>query len=133
MTTDEMIEVLQAHKAGKRIEVSLYDEDKWKEACEPSWDFDSCKYRVKPEPTCRPYKDTDEMVADYDARFQSKARPDHTMPLIWVKGKRRGRYLIEGYSEDGKDVYCGAGCMNMSGLFAGYSYLDGSPCGVLEE
>lgn len=53
MTTKEMIAVMQAFEEGKTIEyatkwVSLTN--KWEEIDDPAWDWNSCIYRVKPEP-----------------------------------------------------------------------------------
>ena len=50
MTHDEMIAVIQAHKDGKTIQVRGKGRPKWHDRTRPSWDFDSCDYRVKPEP-----------------------------------------------------------------------------------
>ena len=53
MTIDEMIEVLQAHKAGKTIEIRYKGPDgAWSEGVENvGWSFQSYDYRVKREPT----------------------------------------------------------------------------------
>ena len=49
MTHDEMIEVIQAHKDGKAIEVFI--DDNWREMDrKPSWQFESYHYRVKSYP-----------------------------------------------------------------------------------
>ena len=53
MTHDEMIAVIQAHKEGKQIECTFKDvpSENWGYAGEqPSWAFNTYKYRVKPEP-----------------------------------------------------------------------------------
>lgn len=50
MTVDQMIEVLTAYKAGKKIEVKGHDGVKWHNTSLPAWDFAECDYRVKPEP-----------------------------------------------------------------------------------
>lgn len=58
MTIDEMIEVLQAAKAGKKIQArsngevkdgDWIDGEKWHNVL-PNWDFYHCDFRVKPEP-----------------------------------------------------------------------------------
>ncbi len=49
MTDDEILEVVQAHKDGKRIEV--YEGASWKIcAFQPPWNFGMFDYRVAPEP-----------------------------------------------------------------------------------
>jgi hypothetical protein len=49
MTVDQMIEVLTAYKAGKKIEVKGHDGVKWHNTPKPAWDFVECDYRVMPE------------------------------------------------------------------------------------
>ncbi len=49
-TLDEMIEVLQAYKAGKYIQVFHSLEKKWIDINVPFWSFSVRKYRVKQEP-----------------------------------------------------------------------------------
>ena len=62
MTHDEMIEVIAAHRNGKKIQKGLQYAIKnaapfedsfkldWQECCNPLWAFDRSVYRVKPEP-----------------------------------------------------------------------------------
>lgn len=52
MTVDQMIEVLQAFKAGKKIEYKSHDDcySEWSPVTIPCWAFDRGNYRVKPEP-----------------------------------------------------------------------------------
>jgi len=51
MTHDQMIEVLAAHRDGKRIEFKCYGDDMWKDCCpDPTWSFYRFEYRIKPEP-----------------------------------------------------------------------------------
>lgn len=52
MTPDEMIEVIQAHKEGKKIEVmcKASPTGEWGVTPAPSWNFTQYSYRVKKEP-----------------------------------------------------------------------------------
>lgn len=53
MTSDEIIEVVQAHKDGKQIECrsrSLMSEGSWRITATPAWEFPNYDYRVKREP-----------------------------------------------------------------------------------
>jgi len=50
MTLDQMIEVLTAYKAGKKIEVKGHGGVKWHKTSMSAWDFVECDYRAKPEP-----------------------------------------------------------------------------------
>nr|DAD67415.1 MAG TPA: hypothetical protein [Siphoviridae sp. ctt5z12] len=48
MTTEEMIEVMQAYVRGEAIEVSDKGASNWSEIKYPLWDWNSFEYRVKP-------------------------------------------------------------------------------------
>jgi hypothetical protein len=50
MTHDEMIEVIQAHKDGKVIQLRGLQRDWIDVPRTPDWDFPNIIYRVKPEP-----------------------------------------------------------------------------------
>ena len=87
--------------------------------------------RIKKEPVYRPYKDTDEMMADYKERFNVSKVPDFCMPLIWVKNMSICS-LITGIMPDEHVIVYGE-FKSMRDLFEIYTYLDGSPCGKVEE
>ena len=66
-------------------------------------------------------------------RFQAEYDYDLSieMPTIWVKNKFTGfREMIIGYS--GAMVILPTGKLIMQELREDYTFLDGSPCGVLE-
>lgn len=86
--------------------------------------------RVKPESTYRPYKDTDEMIADWKERFVAKDWPSHSMPLIWLMcGETRS--FVTDYLPD--SVYACSTSLTMQDIYEDYTYLDGSPCGMKED
>lgn len=82
----------------------------------------------------RPYKNTDEMVEDFKERFNVNV-PPYAMPLVWVKMKDSDRkYLIVRFSSDltichNVEVHT----LTFEDLVEGYTYLDGSPCGIEED
>lgn len=91
--------------------------------------------KVEKEPQYRPYKDTEEMIADYKERFNVSKVPSFCLPLIWVKDKpafnSEGARLI---AETFKHVVrLGNSTVHLQNLFDYYTYLDGSPCGKVEE
>ncbi|MCQ2210298.1 MAG: hypothetical protein MJZ34_08400 [Paludibacteraceae bacterium] len=52
-STDEMIEILNAYKKGKKIECRFKDRtmrDSWSCIEKPNWNWDSYEYRIKQEP-----------------------------------------------------------------------------------
>lgn len=81
----------------------------------------------------RPYKDVDEMVEDFMKRFNMHVQP-YEMPLIWIKTEDADkRYLIVRFASavticHNTEVYT----LTLEDLAEGYTYLDGSPCGIKE-
>lgn len=81
----------------------------------------------------RPYRNTDEMVEDFMERFNVNV-PPYAMPLIWVKTKGADKkYLIVRFASalticHNVEVYT----PTLEDLVEGYTYLDGSPCGIEE-
>lgn len=82
-----------------------------------------------------PFKDTDELIAYWDKHYSNGNRPEHTMPLIWVKGKETGNiYFITGYEEN--EYVCIGGAdwwLNMKDLFEQCKFLDDKCCGKVKE
>lgn len=91
----------------------------------------------------RPYKDTDEMIEDFKKRYNAyggwsgKDNPMYN-PMIWIKtkGAEKNKYLITRFHENtnvtmnfGQDVFT----TSLPTLLDDYTYLDGSPCGIMEE
>lgn len=85
------------------------------------------------EKKLRPYRDTDEMVEDFKERFNVDV-PPYAMPLIWIKTKDADKkYLIVRFASalticHNVEVYT----PTLEDLAEGYTYLDGSPCGIEE-
>lgn len=94
-------------------------------------DWDPClEYRVDPEKKkYRPYKDANEMIEDFMVRFKVNC-PSYAEPLVWVKGKHTDtRFLILAFYETFIKFNDDEPFM-FKELFEGYTYLDGSPCGM---
>ena len=81
MTDDEIMAVVSAHKAGKRIE--------WEDArgawsachAAPSWDFRHTNYRVAPEPKLRPWRESEVPIG---AIVRSKTCPENRVMITAV-------------------------------------------------
>lgn len=132
MTTQEKIEVMKAYEEGKKIQWSSKANPKWCDCDgEPSWNWNWDEYRIKPESKYRPYKDTEEMIEDFKKRFNAKV-PPYAMPMIWVRNKTfKDCRLITVFRD--KVVMIIVSGEDMKELFKDYTYLDGSPCGKLED
>ena len=82
----------------------------------------------------RPYRDSDEMIEDFKKRFNVKVPPYET-PLIWIKMKDTNKkYLVVRFATTSTichndEVYT----PTFEYLVKGYTYLDGSPCGIEED
>ena len=85
------------------------------------------------EKKLRPYRDSDEMVEDFKKRFNVCVQP-YEMPLIWIKIKDTDKkYLVVRFASSltichNVEVYTPI----FEDLVEGYTYLDGSPCGIEE-
>lgn len=130
MTTEEKIKIMQAYVDGKQIQATPKKCDRWAICVnEPTWDWYKYEYRIEPE--YRPYKDTEELIADYKERFNVDVSP-YENPMIWVKKNDfRDIYLINAYTPI--LVYMYSGWMSLKVLNEGFTYLDGSPVGKLVE
>lgn len=84
---------------------------------------------VNKKPQYRPYKDTDEMIADFKERFNVKV-PPYAMPMIWVTDGAVCSLITDIFPEEVL-IYCDK--ESMKDLFEDCTYLDGSPCGIKEE
>ena len=130
MTTEEKIEVMKAYAEGKKIEwkpKGCQGWDEWIYHDDPSWNWDELDFRIKPEFTYRPYKDSDEMVEDFKRRAEI-ATNEMFLPMIYIKSKNNGcRILLNTFGAVSVDgiLFCD--------LLDRYTFLDGSPCGIREE
>lgn len=85
------------------------------------------------EKKLRPYRDSGEMIEDFKKRFNENVQP-YEMPLIWIKTKGADKkYLIVRFASAvtvcyNVEVYT----ITLEDLVEGYTYLDGSPCGIEE-
>lgn len=134
MTIAEMIAVMQAYEEGKEIEFYDKSTGTWETAEPPLWDWGIFQYRVKPEePQYRPYKDCDEMVEDFKARFNVSC-PSYGRPLVWVRYRDIGTvYFVEGFVHNQNYIRVTGAICDFSDLVTNYEYLDGTPVGKLVE
>jgi hypothetical protein len=79
----------------------------------------------------RPYKDTSEMISDFCNRFVKRTFDASELPMIWIMDKSTIiKSLITDFLKYKINI-SNVG-ITLSELFDGYTYLDGSPCGVEE-
>ena len=132
MTRDEArkaAEVMLAYAEGKDIEYLSHKSNKWEIVCRGddkhsnlTLDFHKYKYRIKKEPTYRPFKDKEECWNEMQKH----------QPFGWVKNVC-GSYLfvylvsINGYVivNDSENKFTDA--------FDRLTFVDGTPFGIKEE
>jgi len=68
MSIKEKIEVMAAYAEGKKIQFKEKDSSNWRDYTHilaPEWNWSDYDYRIKSEPSYRPYKGADELIEDY--------------------------------------------------------------------
>lgn len=127
MATKDKIQVMQAFTEGKVIQVASRDLDNWSDlpSCEePLWDWDHCKYRVKPiNKMPRPYANSEEFL---------KAQKEHGPYLMSC-----GQYFFPVMIDCDKGVVftdvIKNGFRSYFEIMRDKVWQDGSPCGITEE
>ena len=96
-----------------------------------SW---TCNYmphtiKIATQTSYRPYKSTDEMVSNFKDRFSGSHSWE--MPMIWLKSKNNGDISLIVKFESLWVVMINTLPISMWSLFENFTYLDGSPVGVM--
>ena len=125
-----MINVMLAYERGEQIEYKEKKDSEWLPLFhDPYWDWAQFDYRIKSNPTYRPYKNADEFL---------QAQREHGMYLMTsTKDKYMTPITISGdtitlaFPLDYGNVYtCRYSYVN---IFNDFTWQDGTPCGVKEE
>ena len=156
-----LADLMKSWEEGKTIQY-LHD-DEWIDVANniPLWGLNNT-YRVKPDECegcmkydycmdkngirCKsycttvyvPFDTVQELIEVWDNKYpQSKNRPEGTMPLIWIKSKRKNRvYLITDFLFE-KAYNCDVGTedenFSLKELFEDYTFADGSIIGKVKE
>ncbi len=106
-------EVMLAYADGKKIELkNIYGI--WSKIDTPLFDWFHSNYRIKPEPTYRPFKNAEECWQEMQKH----------QPFGWVKMKGESNYscIVEVLDTN-----------NFHSDFNDYTFADGEPFGVKEE
>lgn len=117
----EKIKIMQAFVDGKKIEFLIKGQWEWNNASSPSWDWDHCEYRVKPEVVYRPWN-WEEIIlgtriisnsGDIEAGIQRKEMHRNSDGTLKIK-------IYIGTHEPHSPLQ----------IFKDYKRSDGSPCGA---
>ena len=101
MTTEEMIEVMQAYVRGEEMQISDADKDEWGYIKDPSWNWIRYNYRVKPKKQKVEFKVGDVMVNRSLEGFNMDCQSmRHIFEIIEINdGTCRIRNLTEGFTD----------------------------------
>lgn len=125
----ELLPIIKAYAEGRIIESSsITDVSKaWREVTEfPGGMIKYFKFRIKPEPKYRPFKDAEECWQE-----MQKHRP-----FGWVKDKKdvHHRVLITAVDDDTCGMSLnGNAAWSLSGIMDLFTFVDGTPFGVKVE
>jgi len=73
MTIQDMIDILQAYKSGKKIQYKTRF-GPWKDIDVPAWNFTRYEYRIKPEPRVRWIVESEDGWSVHDAEYKAETR-----------------------------------------------------------
>ena len=114
-------EVMLAYADGKEVEF-LDPLGNWHSNTIPEFNWFNFDYRIKPEPTYRPFKNKEECWAEMQKH----------QPWGWVKTSGSFRNIIEIY--DTRALIGGNQCLTaFKYMFEDYQFADGTPFGIKEE
>ena len=123
MTREEVkakLPIIEAFAKGKTIQ--FYEDGKWFDIYETDFNYSTDKYRIKPKPKYRPFKNREECWQEMQKH----------QPFGWVKEKVSVMlYLINGISDMSivimEDITSFEEAINI------YEFKDGTPFGIKED
>lgn len=123
-----LLPIIQAYAEGKTIQYydSLIDIVDWKDCENPNFENSTYNFRIKPEPTYRPFKDSEECWQEMQKH----------QPIGWVKSKKATSdvyFTITELTNSTRGVMLNSSRgWSFSGLFNYYTFADGTPFGIKE-
>lgn len=124
MEIKEQIAVMQAFAEGKEIEVRPLGSNDWVTTLTPGWNWSCFEYRIKIEPKLRPYT-FEELQAEMAKGKIAVKKGDFSYIIT----------IMEVADDCGDEKIKLSNCRRCSyeEFLEYYRWLDGSPCGVIEE
>lgn len=107
----ELLPIIKAFAEGKQIQ--FFNGDKWNDLESPSFNEESCLYRIKPEPKYRPFKSVEECWEEMQKH----------KPFGWVMDRNKDYSSL--LSMNNKKDF--------SYMFRNFIFADSSPFGIKEE
>ena len=107
----ELLPIIKAYSEGKKIQ--FFDDEKWVDREILSFDSEFHRYRIKPEPKYRPFKDAEECFNEMGKH----------QPFGYIKYKDRNSYFPISFGDNSDFDY----------LLENRIFADGTPFGIKEE
>ena len=107
----ELLPVINAFAEGKQIQ--FFGGTIWEDTNTLSFDSDSSRYRIKPEPKYRPFKSVEECWKEMQKH----------QPFGWVMDRDKNYTSISSMNNR----------RDFSYMFNNFTFADGSPFGIKEE
>lgn len=125
-----MLPILQAYAEGRVIECRTKPSavegtdvpNEWTETKEIEF-WKNTEYRIKPEPTYRPFKDAEEC---WNEMLKHQ-------PFGWVKDRNGSKFLIENLDSRGFVEVDDEGTCTFKEVFENRTFVDGLPFGIIVE
>ena len=122
----ELLPIIQAFAEGKTVQFKNSFED-WIDCDNIMFNWPPKKYRIKPEPKYRPFKDAEECWQEMQKH----------QPFGWVKDKEIGyKVTITRVNDDENTGFMainGKSEWTLEGLMDYYTFADGTPFGIKVE
>ena len=115
-------EVMKAYADGKEIEYKKREEGYWTKCDYPIFDWVKYEYRVKQQPSYRPFIDGDECWKEMLKHH----------PFGWIRSDKNGYFCISRVRSH-EVTFMASSSKFDEYLITGLTFADGTPFGMLEE
>lgn len=122
----DLLPIMQAYVDGKTIQYRVNKE--WEDIDNPSFNDLPSEYRIKPEPTYRPFKTKEECWNEMLKHKPFSYLVDSNDNITQVNG-----LLTNASNELYISISCTIGLLDSKYLFPRYKFVDGTPFGIKEE
>ena len=122
----ELSPFIKAFGEGRIIEFSsITDVSKaWREVTDfPIGMIKNFKFRIKPEPKFRPFKDAEECWNEMQKH----------QPFGWIKDRDGDKTFIGSINSDNSIFTCSSEILFLKELFEDFTFVDGTPFGIKKE